>query len=107
LSEGNKAHWLLLIIADRVDVFEHTIESLFRLRPHNPLQEMGLGVELRRGVFRSRFNQHRADVRRQRRVMLLALGVGGILVGRKLVQHSRNAQGHSRKHNRFTGLSSS
>src|SRR5262245_10198519 len=41
-GEGRKIHWLLLILADRVDVLEHGIESVLRGQAHNPLKEMGL-----------------------------------------------------------------
>jgi hypothetical protein len=81
-SEGRKSHWLLLLFADRVDVIEEGIKSIRNLTAHNPLGEMGLGSEFKRGGFFSRFGQNRADVRRQKRelVVLLGLGAGAILV---------------------------
>jgi hypothetical protein len=81
-SEGKKAHWLLLLVADRVDVLEEGIKSILKLNVHNPLSEMGLAAELRRGGFFTRFGQHRADVRRQKRelIALLGLGAGAVLL---------------------------
>jgi hypothetical protein len=75
-SEGRKLHWVLLLFADRVDVLEEGIKSILNLNAHNPLSEMGLGVELRRGAFFSRFGQNRTDVRRQKRELMVLLGLG-------------------------------
>lgn len=81
-SEGQKSHWLLLLMADRVDVFEEAIKSVLELKAHNPFSEMGLASEFRRGGFFSRFGQHRTDVRRQKRelMVLLGLGAGAVLL---------------------------
>ena len=76
-SEGQKIHWLMLLVADRIDVLESSLESILTMNMHNPLSEMGLGSELKRkGGFTSRFGQHRADVKRQKRELMLLLGVG-------------------------------
>jgi hypothetical protein len=64
-SEGRTAHWLLLMAGDRVDVLEHRIGALLRGRPDNPLTESGVMRELKGRAFRSRFGQHRADLRHQ------------------------------------------
>jgi hypothetical protein len=53
-SEGRAAHWLLLIVADRVDAWEHHLRSFLTLRPDNPITETGVKAEfthhgLRRG----------------------------------------------------------
>jgi hypothetical protein len=72
LSEGQKAHWLMLMFADRVDVLESGLAGIVRGESHNPLKEMGLSTELRRGGFRSRFGRHRADTRRWGQELLLA-----------------------------------
>ena len=37
-SEARAAHWLLLILADRVDALEHHARSLFTARPDNPVR---------------------------------------------------------------------
>ena len=71
-SEGQKAHWMILILADRIDVYESTLGNFMRGHLHNPLNEMGLKTEFRRGGFRSRFGQHRADTRRWGQQIILA-----------------------------------
>jgi hypothetical protein len=55
-SEGRLARWMLLLLADRVDMVEHLAEDLVRLRPPNLFDEMGLRTEWRhnRGRFVSR-----------------------------------------------------
>lgn len=63
-SEGQSAHWLLLMLADRVDVIESAISGLFRGRPDNVLAEWGVKSELTRHGIRSRFGRNRADVKR-------------------------------------------
>lgn len=75
-SEARKAHWMLLLFADRVDMIESALESLLTGRAHNPLSEMGLASELKDGAFRTRFGENRSDVRRQKRELLLVLGLG-------------------------------
>jgi len=86
LSEGKKAHWILLLLADRIDEVEGVLESLVRGRPHNPISEMGLKSEFRHQAYRTRFGQNRADVRRQKReaLILLGLSTGAILTRRFL-----------------------
>lgn len=63
-SEGQSLHWLVLVLADRVDVVESMVVDLLRGRPDNFLGEWGVRAELRNGAFRSRFGQHRADTKR-------------------------------------------
>lgn len=63
-SEGQTFHWLALVFADRVDVFESLVIDLLRGRPDNPFAEWGIKSELKRGGFFSRFGQHRADTKR-------------------------------------------
>lgn len=62
-SEGRAVHWLLLLGADRVDVVENRITAVLRLRPDNPISEMGLKAELSRGGVRSRVGRGRTDVK--------------------------------------------
>jgi hypothetical protein len=46
---------------------------------------MGLRSELKGHAYRSRFGQHRVDVQRQRKELMLVLGVGaGVLLTRAL-----------------------
>ena len=41
-SEGQAAHWLLLMAGDRVDAVESGLRSLLTLRPDNPITETGV-----------------------------------------------------------------
>jgi hypothetical protein len=61
-SEGQAAHWLLLLYADRVDAAEHHVRSLATLRPDNPITQTGVKAEFTHGGLRSRFGRERADV---------------------------------------------
>jgi hypothetical protein len=80
-SEARTAHWALLLVADRIDVLESLLADLLRGKAANPLSEMGLGSELGRGGFFSRFGRDRADVRRQgREALLVAAAAGGALL---------------------------
>jgi len=60
-SEARAAHWLLLIAADRVDAWEHHLQSLLTLRPDNPITETGIRSELTHGGLRSRVGRGRTD----------------------------------------------
>jgi hypothetical protein len=64
-SEGRAAHWLVLIAADRVDAVESHLASFLTLRPDNPITETGVLSEFTRHGLRSRFGQHRADLKHQ------------------------------------------
>lgn len=60
-SEGRAAHWLLLILGDRVDAIGSHLRSFATLRPDNPITETGVLSEFRRHGFASRFGTRRAD----------------------------------------------
>ncbi|MGY1831749.1 hypothetical protein ACI8AA_15170 [Geodermatophilus sp. SYSU D01180] len=60
-SEGRLAHWLLLVVGDRVDAWEHHLRSFASGRPDVPAT--GLRTEFTRGGLRSR--RGRSDVRHQ------------------------------------------
>ena len=64
-SEGRTAHWLLLIVGDRVDIIESRIEALMNGQPDNPITETGVLAEFKNSGFRTRFGQHRADLKHQ------------------------------------------
>jgi hypothetical protein len=64
-SEGQTAHWLLLVLADRVDAWENHLKSFATLRPDNPLTQTGLRGEFTHHGLRSRLGQHRADLKHQ------------------------------------------
>jgi len=87
-SEGQTAHWLLLIAGDRVDVAESRVGTLLRGRPDNVIAETGVLREFKGGAFRTRFGQHRADLKHQPIDLLmwaapyLAIAGGLYLAGR-------------------------
>jgi hypothetical protein len=64
-SEGQTAHWMLLMASDRVDVLESRIGAMFAGRPDNPLAETGVMSELKNQAWRTRFGQHRTDLKHQ------------------------------------------
>ena len=79
-SEGRAAHWILLIVGDRVDAAESHLRSFVTLRPDNPITETGILSEPRSHPISSRFGHNRADLRH---IWLDPLIVAGpwILVG--------------------------
>ncbi|WP_345771516.1 hypothetical protein [Geodermatophilus normandii] len=90
-SEGRLAHWMLLVVGDRVDAWEHHLRSFATTRPDVPAT--GLRTEFTRGAVRSR--RGRSDVRHQLLDPVVVLGpwiagVGGAVLGvRKLVRAVR------------------
>ena len=64
-SEGQTAHWLILMAADRVDVVESTVMDALRGHPDNPLLETGVQGEIGAHPVASRFGQGRVDVKHQ------------------------------------------
>ena len=62
-SEGQTAHWLLLIAGDRVDTLESALRSMVTLRPDNPITQTGVLSEARRHGLSSRLGHNRADVK--------------------------------------------
>ncbi|MEV7429358.1 hypothetical protein AB0N29_07025 [Nocardioides sp. NPDC092400] len=62
-SEGQAAHWLLLIAADRVDAVESALRSMLTLRPDNPITQTGVQAEVTHHGLRSRLRHDRADVK--------------------------------------------
>jgi hypothetical protein len=64
-SEGQTAHWLLLIAGDRVDVLESRVGAVLQGRPDNVIAETGVMSEFRNQAYRTRFGQHRADLKHQ------------------------------------------
>jgi hypothetical protein len=61
-SEGRAAHWLLLILADRVESKGAILRSFLTLRPDNPITETGVLSEVKRNGWSSRVGRKRADV---------------------------------------------
>jgi hypothetical protein len=64
-SEGRAAHWLLLMLGDRIDAWENHLRSFGTLRPDNPITETGLLSEFSHRPIGSRFGRHRADLTHQ------------------------------------------
>ncbi|MER7798258.1 hypothetical protein [Microbacterium sp. NPDC096154] len=62
-SEGRAAHWLLLILGDRIDAVESHLASFVTGHPDNPSTETGVLSEKRRHGISSRFGSKRADVK--------------------------------------------
>jgi hypothetical protein len=84
-SEGRAAHWLLLVLGDRVEATGAHIRSLFTARPDNPITETGILGELSRHPIASR--RGRSDVRHQWIDPILVAGpwlVGGWVIVRIL-----------------------
>ncbi len=83
-SEGRAAHWLLLILADRVDAVESHGRSLLTLRPDNPVTQTGVLSEVKHHPVASRFGSKRADVKHQWVDPIVVFGpwviVGGTVV---------------------------
>jgi hypothetical protein len=64
-SEGRAAHWLLLVLADRVDAWESHLRSFATLRPDNPITQTGVRSEFTYHGLRSRLGTKRADLAHQ------------------------------------------
>jgi hypothetical protein len=60
-SEARLGHWLLLILADRVDAWEQHLRSFATTRPDNPFTETGVKAEFTHHGLRSR--KGRVDAR--------------------------------------------
>lgn len=84
-SEGRAAHWLLLILGDRVNAAEGHLASFVTTRPDNPITETGLSGEFQGKGFRSRLDANRVDRNHQWIDPLLVAGpwiiTGVVLVG--------------------------
>ncbi|MCW2526411.1 MAG: hypothetical protein JWM76_1271 [Pseudonocardiales bacterium] len=64
-SEARAAHWLLLLLADRVDSGTSTLRSFATTTPDNPITETGIRAEWTHHGLRSRRKQNRADIKHQ------------------------------------------
>jgi hypothetical protein len=61
-SEGRAAHWLLLMLADRVDAVEEHVKSFATLHPDNPITETGIKAEFTHHGLSSRLGRKRTDL---------------------------------------------
>ena len=62
-SEGRAAHWMLLLLGDRVEVVEETVRSLGTRHPNVPFVGTGLRSELSHHGWSSRMGRRRTDAR--------------------------------------------
>jgi hypothetical protein len=60
-SEGRLAHWMLLVLGDRVDVAESRVTAILRGKPDNPIAETGIGAERGDHPLASRLKSTRSD----------------------------------------------
>jgi hypothetical protein len=93
-SEGQTAHWLLLVLADRINVVEGMLAEALRGRPDNLLAEYGVASEIRRHGLRSRAFKRRTDTKRLPIDLLFFpttwLAIGGVALGvRALLRRRR------------------
>src|SRR4051794_2300692 len=61
-SEGRAAHWLLLVLPDRVDAVEEHLRSFLTTRPDNPVTETGVRSEFTHSGLSSRLGTKRTDL---------------------------------------------
>jgi hypothetical protein len=61
-SEGRAAHWLLLMLADRVDAVEEHVKSFATLHPDNPITQTGIKAEFTHHGISSRIGRQRTDL---------------------------------------------
>jgi hypothetical protein len=91
-SEARIGHWLLLLLADRVDAWESHLASLATLRPDNPITETGVKAEFTHGGLSSRLGRRRTDLVHQPLDPVVVAGpwvvavAGAVLGVRKLVR---------------------
>lgn len=87
-SEGQAAHWLLLMAADRVDAVGSALRSLLTTRPDNPITETGVLAEVKHHGLRSRLGHRRADLKHHWMdpFVVGAPWVGGLLLARGLLR---------------------
>ena len=73
-SEGQTAHWLLLVVGDRVDAASAHVRSIASKRPDDPVTLTGVLGERRHHPIRSRFGRSRVDLKHAWLDPLIVLG---------------------------------
>jgi hypothetical protein len=73
-SEGQTAHWLLLVVGDRVDAVTSHLRSFVSLRPDEPITQSGILGERGRRPIASRFGRGRVDLKHAWLDPLLVVG---------------------------------
>jgi hypothetical protein len=88
-SEGQTAHWLLLVAGDRVDAITAHLRSLASRRPDDPITESGVRSEFGHRPLSSRFGVRRADVKHSWLDPILVVGpwvLAVVLAGRLIAR---------------------
>jgi hypothetical protein len=91
-SEGQTAHWLLLVLGDRVDAATSHAKSLFTTRPDNPVTQSGVKGEWGHRPIASRLRPGRIDMKHAWLDPILVVGpwvvtVGVAVTGVRAVRH--------------------
>ena len=73
-SEGRAAHWMILVVADRVDAIESHLRSFVTARPDNPVIQTGVLSEFSHHGLSSRVGKKRADLVHQPLDLLVVAG---------------------------------
>jgi hypothetical protein len=96
-SEARAAHWVLLLLADRVDSSASVFRSLATARPDDTVTETGLLAEITHHGFRSRVGKQRADVKHQWMDPLIVLTPWAVRVAvvAILIRAARTSRPHS------------
>lgn len=84
-SEGQAAHWLLLVVGDRVESAGAHARSMFSRRPDDPITQSGVLGERGRRPIASRMRPGRIDMKHAWMDPILVLGpwvLAGVLVFR-------------------------
>lgn len=81
--EGQSAHWLLLVLGDRVDAFTAHVASLFSRRPDQPITQSGVIGEWGHRPVSSRLKPGRVDMKHAWLDPILVVGpwlIAGVVV---------------------------
>jgi hypothetical protein len=93
-SEGQAAHWLLLVVGDRIDAVTAHAKSFFSRHPDDPITQSGVLGERGRRPLASRFGRGRVDLKHAWLDPILVVGpwvLAAVLVfkaGRAIVRPS-------------------
>jgi hypothetical protein len=90
-SEARAAHWLLLVLGDRIDVAGSRVRAVVEGRPDNPITETGVLGEAGAHPLASRFGRGRADLKHAwiDPVLVLAAPLGAVLLTALVVKRLR------------------
>jgi len=87
-SEGQTAHWLLLVAGDRVDAVTAHLKSFASARPDDPITQSGVLGERRRRPIASRLGRGRIDLKHSWLDPVLVLGpwVLSVVIATRIVR---------------------